>query len=174
MNQTNLFSCRLSMRRPRFAKPLGFSVVCLALMFMLGTQKSTAQTMTEIGEIKSAEVITLIQGEVEFLEMEQKVPVGPVKTDKNDQINRYYGEVISSFKNGGDIKDAFMYIESTYGTHKANGTASFANHPAQSVMDPTSGDLKDLQMLVNQLNLSDNSDSDVVAIFNYWRTLKNQ
>lgn len=173
MNQTNLFSCRLSMRRPRFAKPLGFSVVCLALMFILGTQKSTAQTATELGEVKSSEVVALIQGEVDFLEMEQKVPVGPVKTDKNDQIARYYSEILSSFRKGGDIKEAFMYVESTYGAHKGS-PAGFATHPAQSVMDPATGDLKDLQLLVNQLNLSDNSDSDLVAIFNYWRTLKNQ
>jgi hypothetical protein len=142
-------------------------------MFILGTHKTTAQTMTELGEVKSAHAITLIKGEVEFLEMEQKVPVGPVKTDKNDQIIRYYGDVLTSFEDGGNIKDAFMYVESTYGTYKGS-SAEFANHPAQSVMDPSAGDLKGLQTLVNQLDLSDNSDSDLVAIFNYWRTLKNQ
>ncbi len=174
MKQTNLFNCRLSMCRPRFAKPLGFTVVCLALMFILGTQRSTAQTAVELGELKANEAIQLVEGEVQFLEQEMKNPVGPVKTDKNDQIIRYYRDVMKSFADeGAEIQDAFMYVESTYGNSQGE-PAAFATHPSNSVMDPASSDLKDLRFIVDQLDPSDNNDGDIVAIFNYWRTLKNQ
>ncbi len=173
MKQTNLFNCRLSVGRPRFAKPLGFSVVCLALMFILGTQTSTAQTMTDLGEVKSEHVVNLIKGEMQFLEQEQKNPVGAVKTEKNHLIINYYDDVLDAFGTGGDIKEALMYVESTYGATN-DRTATFSNYPQNSVMDPSSLDAKNLAVLVNQLNLSDSDDSDLVAIFNYWRTLKNQ
>lgn len=172
MKQTNLFNRRLNLGKLRFAKPLGITVVCLAFMFILGAQKSTAQTMVDLGEVKSETTINLVKGEMQFLEQELKTPAGPVKTEKNEQIIRYYQDVLVSFKDGGDIKDAFMNYESTRGTHE--GGPAFATHPNNIVMDPNGLDHKDLLLLVNQLNLSDNDDSDLVAIFNYWRTLKNQ
>ena len=173
MKQTNLFNCRLSMGRPRFAKPLGLTVVCLALMFILGTQNSTAQTVSELGEVRSDLTIQLVQGEMQSLEQEMKNPVGPVKTGKNEQVIRYYSDVISSFRGGADIKVALLDTESTNGTSD-DGAAVFATHPENSVMDPLSTDHKDLEILVDQLNLFDNDNSDLVAIFNYWRTLKNR
>lgn len=148
-------------------------MLCLAFVFVLGAQKSTAQTMTELGEVRSERIYKAIQSEMQFLEQEMKYPAGSVNTDKNEQIIMYYNDVLSSFGNGGDIKEAFMYIESTYGAANAN-EHEFANHPANAVMDPAGLDLKDLGELVDQLDLSDDDDSDLDAIFNYWRTLKNQ
>ena len=173
MKQTNLFNCRLSLSKPRFAKPLGILAACLALMFTLGTQNSTAQTMVELGEVKSAETIKLVQGEMQFLEQEMKNPVGSVNTDKNELIIRYYGDVINSFGDGANIKDALLNIESTFGNGEGSPT-EFAAHPTHAVMDPLSTDIKGLKALVSQLNLYDNDDSDLVAVFNYWRTLKNR
>jgi len=178
MKQTNLFNSCLSLGRVGFAKPLGISMVCLAFLLIMGTQNATAQTMVELGEVKSANAINLIQDEIQFLEQEDKYPTGSTETDKNYLVVRYYRSVLDKFDDGADIKVALREIGATYDHRPSNvGTSiSDANATVEetSVLDPNGADMRDLVTLILGLKLSDDDDSDLEAIFTFWRTLKNR
>ncbi len=175
MKQTMFNSC-LNVGVTRFAKPY-VMMACLVMTFMLGTQISTGQTMVELGETKSAHTIALIQDEMQFLEQEQKTPVGAVQTEKNHLIVRYYQSVLDKVGKGGDFKRSLSEIEATFdysGIAGSNEELATSQQYDNSVMDPNSEDYRDLKMLVFGLNLSDDDDSDLEAIFTFWRTLKNR
>lgn len=174
MKQTNFLNCRLSMGRPRFAKPLGFTVVCLGLMFILGTQNSAAQSMTDIGEVKTSDAFELVQAEMEFLAQEMKDPSVTVNADKNFLVYRYYENVIRGISKGEVIRKAFMSLKDVTNSDYNQAQNPHLDGSTLAVLDLESSDYQTLAALVLQLDLSDNNDSDLVAIFDYWRTLKNQ
>ena len=174
MKQTNFLNCRLSMGRPRFAKPLGFTVVCLGLMFIFGTQKSAAQTMADVGEVKTSQAFELVQAEMDFLGQEGKDPAVTVNTDRNILVYRYYENVLREISNGNVIRKAFMSLKDVSGSDASQALYPHLDEGTRTVLDLESTDFQVLSSLVLQLNLSDNDDSDLEAIFNYWRTLKNQ
>lgn len=143
-----------------------FTLFCsLALCVVLfGQQKVTAQTMESVGEIKAAEFTALVQDEMHFLELEQKNPIGAVKTEKNDKIRAYYKSAIASWKQGADIKDELSYVNRV--------VQASAEDSQQAAYDRN--DFMGLINAINQLDFSDSSNADVNAIFDFWRTYKNQ
>jgi hypothetical protein len=180
MKQTNLFNYRLGMSRSGIAKPLGFIAACLAVFFMIGLQGASAQKMVELSEQGADHTITLIKGEMEFLQQEVKNPVGSVNTTKNGQFNAYYQNVLSQFMKGADLKDAFMNVDrinTPVDINSSNAAGTFAalgQQTSEIIIRPNSPEIKVLGSLVNGLNLIDSDDSDLISIFNYLRTLKNQ
>ena len=174
MKQTSFLNCRLNMNRPRFAMPLGFTVVCLALFFVLGTQTSTAQTMTDIGEVKTADAFSLMQAEMMSLELEEKNPPANVKTERNFLVRAYYEDVISEISKGSPIRGAFMSLNSVTGSDKIQEENPDLSGSALILLDRESSDYRTFTSMVLGLNLADADNSDLEAIFTFWRTLKNQ
>ncbi len=173
MKQTNLLSCRLSAFRTSVIKSLGLMSISLLFFIVLGTQNVTAQTMVDIGELKSESTIKLVQGEIEFLEVESKND--PANSIHNGQLIAYYNNVIVRFKNGDDFKVALQDTRalSTVPTKGNIGAPTFKNSAGQTIVN-NSGDFKTLYLMIDDVNLADNIDTDLIAIFNYLRTLKNQ
>ncbi len=172
MKQTNLLSCRLSAFRTSVVKSLGLMSISLLFFIVLGTQNVTAQTMVDIGELKSEHTIKLVQGEIEFLEVETKN--SSANSIHNGQLIAYYNDVIARFKNGEDFKAALKDTRalSTNPT-KSTGAPTFSTSAGEVIIDDA-GEYKTLHQMIDDVNLADGFDGDLIAIFNYLRTLKNQ
>lgn len=177
MNQTSLLG-RTGTNCLRLNGLTSLSSICVAIMFVLGTLNAEAQTMIELGELKSAELFRYVQDEMDNLEIEIKNPSSGVITDYNEPLIKYYKRVLLAFDAGSDFKEALKQ-------HPGKSMADF--FPDQPEIEdvtttgqdvpsivPTPSEYLQLLGLISNLDLFDNDSSDLDDIFEYWRTLKNQ
>lgn len=177
MKQTRMFCARqYSGLLSSHVKAI-MTTCCMILLSFMWVSIAHAQTMNDLGEVRSNGIYEALNAEANALDLEYKYAPNNPDNQLNAAVVAYYKQVQDAFVHGADIKAQLK--NTSYYSNKvrtsftmAAGVSKPARGSTAEVLD--AGDISTLNIIVDALDFktTSNMTDALQPVFNFWRTLK--